>query len=101
MAESRQRRGRKGKPMRVLVASVPAAGHFHPLVPLALALRNAGDEVMVASAPSLCERARSMGLEATAVGTEIDEWLETLRLRVRGIPGDGLPAERILGYFYP
>ena len=87
--------------MRVLVASVPAAGHFHPLVPLALALRDAGDEVMVASAPSVCERARSIGLAAAPVGTEVGQWLETLRSRVRGIPGDGLPPERILGYFYP
>ena len=77
--------------MRVLVASVPAAGHFHPLVPLALALRDAGDEVMVASATSVCERARSIGLAAAPVGTEVGQWFETLRSRVRGIPGDGLP----------
>lgn len=87
--------------MRVLVASVPAAGHFHPLVPLALALRDAGDEVIVASAPSICQRAAAMGLDCSPVGTEVDDWYLTLMGRVRGNPGDGLPPERILGYFYP
>jgi UDP:flavonoid glycosyltransferase YjiC (YdhE family) len=87
--------------MRVLVASVPIPGHFHPLAPLALALRDAGDEVLVASGQSVCERAGSMGLAAAPVGTEVEQWFETLRSRVRGIPGDGLPPERILGYFLP
>jgi hypothetical protein len=61
--------------MRVLVASVPAAGHFHPLVPLALALRDAGAQVMVASAASVCERARAIGFAAAPVGTEVEQWL--------------------------
>jgi len=87
--------------VRVMFVTVPAAGHFHPLVPLALALRASGDDVVVASAPSVCARAEAMGLQSAPVGTELDRWLELLASRVRGQPGDGLPAERILGYFYP
>jgi len=57
-----------------------AAGHFHPLVPLALAMRDAGEEVRVASAPSVCEQARSIGLAAVPVGTEVEQF-DTLRSR--------------------
>jgi len=34
--------------MRVLFTSVPAVGHFLPVVPLAMAFRAAGHEVLVA-----------------------------------------------------
>ncbi len=84
--------------MRVMVVSAPAVGHFHPLVPLALAFADAGDEVLVAGAPSLCGE---IGLAAAPVGTEVDDWFTRLRARVRGVPGDGLPPDRILPFFIP
>jgi UDP:flavonoid glycosyltransferase YjiC (YdhE family) len=87
--------------MRVLVVSVPAAGHFNPLVPLALALRDAGDDVLVASAPSVVAAAGAVGLAGARVGPEVDEWFGVLRSHVRGTPGDGLRPERILSYFTP
>jgi hypothetical protein len=87
--------------MRVMVVCAPAAGHFHPLVPLALALTAAGDEVLVASAPSVCAGAKAVGLAAQPVGPEINAWMGLLRSRVRGTPGDGLAPDRILSYFMP
>ncbi|MDQ6728475.1 MAG: glycosyltransferase [Actinomycetota bacterium] len=87
--------------MKVLFASVPGVGHFHPLVPLALALVEAGDDVLVAAGPSICARAEGMGLAATPVGPDYDAWSAKMRSRVRGVPGDGLAPERIMRYFLP
>ena len=39
--------------MRVLFTTQPGAGHFHPLVPLAQALRDVGHDVAFAGAPFL------------------------------------------------
>ena len=87
--------------MRVMFVSAPAMGHFHPLVPLALALHGAGDDVVVASAPSVCARAEEMGLAGMPAGPELDQWFAALQSRVRGTPGEGLAPQRILGYFLP
>jgi UDP:flavonoid glycosyltransferase YjiC (YdhE family) len=84
-----------------MFVTAPAMGHFHPLVPLALALDEAGDEIIVASAPSVCARAEDMGLTSAPAGPELDQWFAALQSRVRGTPGDGLRPERILGYFLP
>ncbi|MDX6488124.1 MAG: hypothetical protein QOK13_739 [Gaiellaceae bacterium] len=54
--------------MRILVTSFPALGHFHPVAPLALAARDAGHEVRVATGPDLVEWVERCGLEAHAVG---------------------------------
>jgi UDP:flavonoid glycosyltransferase YjiC (YdhE family) len=56
--------------MRWLFTSFPAYGHFHPLAPLALAARDAGQGVRVASGPDLAEWIASCGLEASSVGPE-------------------------------
>lgn len=40
--------------MRVLLSCVPGYGHFYPLVPVALALRDAGHEVGFATAERFC-----------------------------------------------
>ncbi|WP_343450900.1 nucleotide disphospho-sugar-binding domain-containing protein [Micromonospora oryzae] len=45
--------------MRVLVVSAPLIGHVFPLLPLALALRNAGHEVLVATGAEGMAAARS------------------------------------------
>lgn len=87
--------------MKVVFACVPASGHFHPLLPLATALVDAGDEVVVASGPSTCAQAEKLGFATATVGPELGDWMGLLASRVRGAPGDGLPPERILHYFYP
>jgi UDP:flavonoid glycosyltransferase YjiC (YdhE family) len=56
--------------MRLLFTSFPAYGHFHPIAPLALAARDAGHDVLVASGPDLARWAESCGLEASSVGLE-------------------------------
>jgi UDP:flavonoid glycosyltransferase YjiC (YdhE family) len=87
--------------MRVLVTSVPQAGHLHPLLSLAKAFADQGDEVLVACAPGVAGTAAAAGLESAAVGTDFGEWWQVLAGRTRGAPGDGLPQEHILRYFTP
>ncbi|MCW3815237.1 DUF1205 domain-containing protein [Micromonospora sp. DR5-3] len=57
--------------MRVLVASAPLIGHVFPLLPLALALRDAGHEVLVATAADGLAAARS-GLPVRDVAPAFD-----------------------------
>ncbi|PWU58586.1 glycosyltransferase, partial [Micromonospora globispora] len=57
--------------MRVLVASAPLIGHVFPLLPLALALRDAGHEVLVATAADGLGAARS-GLPVRDVAPRFD-----------------------------
>jgi len=73
--------------VRVLVTSFPGHGHFHPLAPLALALRARGDEVVVATGPDLIEWVQRCGLEAAAVGrTQDDAVREAKRVAPSGEP---------------
>jgi UDP:flavonoid glycosyltransferase YjiC (YdhE family) len=57
--------------MRVLVTSVPAVGHFLPVVPLATAFRSAGHEVLVALAEH-AEVAARAGLPVVDVAPGYD-----------------------------
>ncbi|SBT42141.1 nucleotide disphospho-sugar-binding domain-containing protein [Micromonospora narathiwatensis] len=57
--------------MRVLVASAPLLGHVFPLLPLSLALRDAGHEVLVATAADGLAAARS-GLPVRDVAPAFD-----------------------------
>jgi UDP:flavonoid glycosyltransferase YjiC (YdhE family) len=59
--------------MRLLVTSFPALGHFHPVAPLAIAARNAGHEVRVATGPDLVDWVKRCGLDAHAIGLTQDE----------------------------
>jgi UDP:flavonoid glycosyltransferase YjiC (YdhE family) len=54
--------------MRVLFTTFPAYGHFHPLVPLARALQQAGHEVAFASAASFRKAVESNGFRHIAAG---------------------------------
>ncbi len=55
--------------MRVLVSCLPGFGHFHPLVPAALALRAAGHEVAFATAERFCRNVvEPAGFRAFAAG---------------------------------
>ena len=54
--------------MRVLFTTVPAFGHFNPIVPLATAAVERGDEVLVATGADLCEWVSSCGLPVVQAG---------------------------------
>jgi UDP:flavonoid glycosyltransferase YjiC (YdhE family) len=56
--------------MNVLVISTPGLGHIHPLVPLVVALRDAGHEVTWAVAPGSCERVEVLGFRCLPAGAD-------------------------------
>lgn len=59
--------------MRTLFTCVVGHGHFHPMVPLANALRAAGHAVAVATDPSYCPSVRAMGFDAYPAGLDHTE----------------------------
>jgi UDP:flavonoid glycosyltransferase YjiC (YdhE family) len=79
--------------LRVLFCCRPAYGHVDPLLPLAMACRDAGHEVLFGTGERLRPRLRELGFRAERVGISIDE---ADRLALRDDPGlDELPrAER-------
>ncbi|MGH3549611.1 MAG: glycosyltransferase [Pseudonocardiaceae bacterium] len=87
--------------MRVLVVCIPQAGHLTPVLPLASALAEQGDEVVVASGPEVADTVTAAGLRFAAAGRGPAQWFPALAKRIRGVPGDGLPAARILPYLSP
>lgn len=60
--------------MRVLATLHPGTGHLNPLVPLLLALRESGDDVLVATAASFVAEVERAGLPAVAAGRD---WRES------------------------
>ena len=66
--------------MRILVGANPMFGHFLPVVPLAVTLRDRGHEVVVATGPSFVPRAEAFGLTGVGVGRDLslDDMLAVL-----------------------
>lgn len=75
--------------MRILVTSVPGLGHLHPVLPLALAARQAGHDVRVATGADRLAWVERCGLFAQAAGLP----LPGLRAEAerRGLVGPDLP----------
>ena len=65
--------------MRALFTTTPGAGHWHPLVPFAEALRAAGHEVAFATSPAACAAIAALGFRCFPAGT--DETTEEARRR--------------------
>jgi UDP:flavonoid glycosyltransferase YjiC (YdhE family) len=59
--------------MLVLLTCVVGHGHFHPMVPLASALQEAGHKVVVATDPSFCAYVEEVGFEAHPAGLDQPE----------------------------
>ena len=87
--------------MRILFTCIPQTGHVTPLMPLALALVDQGDDVVVATGPDARPIVESSGVTFTSIGPPFGEWFAALRGRTRGNPGDGLAPERVETYFVP
>ena len=92
--------------MRVLFTTLPASGHWHPLVPFA-ALRAAGHEVAFATASERCAAIAALGFRCFPAGTE--ETAEEAQERRTGWrsserrapPGSAQPLRRDLGRAAP
>src|SRR5262245_29229 len=75
--------------MRVLFTTLPGAGPFHPLVPLAQSLQESGHEVAFATSQSYCRTVQNAGFHCFPAGYD---WhlgsRETLYARVNGRQAD-------------
>ena len=69
--------------MRTLFTVHPAAGHLHPLVPVAVGLSDAGHEVAVASAASFRPEVEAFGLTHLDAGLD---WLMSDRSTWEAFP---------------
>lgn len=87
--------------MKVLVATVPAAGHVLPMAPLIAAMVAGGDEVTVAAHSSVVHHVERTGATLWPAGSDEPTWFSRLGARTRGAPGDGLDPSRIDHYFVP
>ena len=61
--------------MRILFSSLPLPGHSYPLIPLAMAARDAGHEVQFATGQSFHQSLSAFGLDAVAAGMGVSEAL--------------------------
>ncbi|MET0818878.1 MAG: glycosyltransferase, partial [Solirubrobacteraceae bacterium] len=78
--------------MRVLFCCRPAYGHVYPLLPLALACRDAGHDVVFGTGAGFRPRLRALGFRTERVGISIEE---ADRIALRADPGlDALPREQ-------
>jgi UDP:flavonoid glycosyltransferase YjiC (YdhE family) len=66
---------RRDVAMRVLVATTSGTGHIYPVVPIARALRDAGHEVVWATASASCSVVERFGFAARAAGMNGDDRL--------------------------
>jgi UDP:flavonoid glycosyltransferase YjiC (YdhE family) len=75
--------------MRVVFSSLPVSSHIAPLLPLAVAAREAGDEVAFATGPDALDQIATAGVEAIEAGLPFAEtWGATApQRRRRGSPG--------------
>ena len=87
--------------MRLLVATIPGAGHVNPVLPLARAAAAAGHEVRWATGPTSLGAITAAGLDCVAVGPDFPELFAALASRTRGRPGDGIPPARLTHWFAP
>ena len=63
--------------MRVLFSCVPGAGHLNPLVPLAHAFADSGEEVAFTTSPYFGDRVEAEGFQFLAAGMDADERRES------------------------
>ena len=79
--------------MRVLFTTHPAYGHFHPLIPVARALREAGHDIRVATSDRFTAVVEKAGFRTIPAGLS---WLESddssLPEELRPVPGLSLDA---------
>src|SRR5215467_1536834 len=75
--------------MRVLFTTLPGAGAFHPLVPLAQSLQESGHEVAFATSQSYCSTVQNAGFHCSPAGYD---WhlgnREALYAQVKGLQVD-------------
>lgn len=64
--------------MKILVTSTPGTGHIHPLAPLAMALQNAGHELLWAVSEQSCARLSDYGFAVHPAGMSVGDRVASL-----------------------
>ena len=93
-----------GEKMRLLFATLPTAGAFHPQVPLARALQEAGHEVAFAVAQSYCSTIEAVGFRCFPAGYDfLGSNFDPVIATVRKLRGEASVAtlKDIFGAFLP
>src|SRR5215471_8570097 len=85
--------------MRVLFTATPGWGHIHPMVPLARALRDRGDDVLWVTGADACERLEREGFAAAPAGLREREGMEELYKRFPEI--HTIPPNERPDYMFP
>ena len=74
--------------MRALFTTLPYPGHFHPLVPIARAVQDAGHHVAFATAAGFAPFVERCGFACFAAGLELSSpAVAALRAQARSLPG--------------
>ncbi|WIV58062.1 glycosyltransferase [Amycolatopsis nalaikhensis] len=81
--------------MRLLFTSLAAYGHVYPLLPLAVAARAAGHEVLFATAEGFLPQLRDAGVEPVAAGLDVRVAFDRLFAEAGETPGAEMPLERM------
>ena len=79
--------------MKILFTTTAGLGHVHPMVPLAAAFRDRGDDVLWAAAPSVCERLSRDGFDGAPTGLEAGDAMASYMERFPEVR-DLAPADR-------
>lgn len=82
--------------MRVVFTSSAGLGHFHPTVPVARALQQAGHQVTYAVSPGFCKTVERSGFAAMPVGSDLDATLLSSRQTELELKGDHAAALEVL-----
>ncbi|KZB85118.1 glycosyltransferase [Amycolatopsis regifaucium] len=81
--------------MRILFSCRPAYGHLYPLMPLAIAARNAGHEVVFGTGDTFVDKVRALGFDTYKVGESIQTASDEATRR----HGEDNPLEVVLTMF--
>src|SRR5205085_925640 len=93
--------GLSGELMRILFSTIPAYGHLHPLVPLAVALREAGHTVAFATGADLTARVARFGFPTFDAGLTVPQAFQQLARRFPAGEYNQLTPDEILGWYVP
>ena len=79
--------------MKILFSTRPAYGHVYPLLPLALAARDAGHDVTFATTGPFLADLAALGFEVHDVGISIEAARDALLRDLADLAADGMPTD--------
>ncbi len=79
--------------MKILFSTRPAYGHVYPLLPLALAARDAGHDVAFATTGPFLADLAALGFEVHDVGISIEAARDALLRDLADLAADGMPTD--------